>query len=77
MHYQIQYYNKMWKDWLNFDQICYKTEEQCQERIDEYKESIPDIKTRIVQTTILTDKPKRYRKKKTKVTSEIVSIAKH
>ena len=71
-HYQIEYYNKLWKDWLAFDQLFYKTEEQAQKRIDEYKDSVPEIKTRIIQTTILDEKPKRYRRKslETRVTTE-------
>jgi hypothetical protein len=63
MHYQIEYYNKLWKDWLAFDQLFYKTEEQAQKRINEYKESVPDIQTRIVQTNILNEKPRRTRSK--------------
>ena len=78
MHYQIQYFNKMWNDWLMFDQLFYKSEVSAQKRIDEYKESVPDIKIRIVQTTILTDKPKRYRKKKeTKITTERINRQPH
>lgn len=63
MHYQIEYFNKLWNDWIAFDQLFYKTEEQAQSRIDEYKESVPDIKIRIIQTTILDEKPKRTRKR--------------
>jgi hypothetical protein len=72
MHYQIEYYNNLWKDWIAFDQLFYKTEEQAQKRIDEYKESVPEIKIRIVQTTILDEKPKRTRKRNmgTKVSVE-------
>lgn len=69
MHYQIEYYNKMWKDWIAFDQFFYKSAKDAQARIDEYKESVPEIRTRIVQTTILEDKPKR-KKSKTKVKTE-------
>jgi hypothetical protein len=71
-HYQIEYYNNLWKDWLAFDQLFYKTEEQAQKRIDEYKESVPKIKTRIIQTTILNEKPRRTRKRNlgTKVSTE-------
>jgi ribosomal protein L23 len=64
MHFQIEYYNKLWKDWLAFDQLFYKTEEDAQKRIEEYKESIPEIKTRIIQTTILDEKPKKARAKR-------------
>ena len=69
MHYQIEYYNKMWKDWLAFDQLFYKKEEDAQARINSYKESVPEIRTRIVQTTILKEKPK-LKKTKTKVKAE-------
>lgn len=69
-HYQIEYYNKMWKDWLAFDQLFYTTQEQAQTRIDEYKQSVSDIQTRIVQTTVLLDKPKKYKKKNTKISVE-------
>jgi hypothetical protein len=68
MHYQIEYYNKLWKDWLAFDQLFYKTEEQAQKRIDEYKESVPSIQIRIVQITILNKKQKRTSKKNSKIT---------
>jgi hypothetical protein len=72
MHYQIEYYNKLWKDWLAFDQLFYKTEEQAQKRIEEYKQSVPKIQTRIIQTTILNEKPRRTRKRNlgTKVSVE-------
>jgi hypothetical protein len=63
MHYQIEYYNKLWNDWIAFDQLFYKTEEQARKRIDEYKESVPDFQTRIIQTTILDEKPRRTRSK--------------
>jgi hypothetical protein len=71
-HYQIEYYNKLWKDWLAFDQLFYKTEEDAQKRIDEYNEHKLRIKTRIIQTTILDEKSKRTRKRNlgTKVSSE-------
>jgi hypothetical protein len=58
VHYQIEYYNKIWKDWLAFDQLFYKTKEQAQKVINAYK---PKIKTRIVQTNILNEKPKKVR----------------
>jgi hypothetical protein len=63
MHYQIEYYNKLWKDWLAFDQLFYQTEQQAQAVIDKYKENIPDIKARIIQTNILNEKPRRTRSK--------------
>ncbi len=69
MHYQIEYYNKMWKDWLAFDQLFYKRVEDAQARINSYKEAVPEIRTRIVQTIILEEKPK-YKKSKTKVKTE-------
>jgi len=61
MHYQIEYYNKLWRDWLAFDQLFYQNEQQAQAVIDSYKENIPDIKTRIIQTNILNEKPKKAR----------------
>jgi ABC-type Fe2+-enterobactin transport system substrate-binding protein len=64
MHFQIEYYNKLWKDWLAFDQQFYKTEKDAQKRIDEYKENVSEIKTRIIQTTILDEKPKKTRAKR-------------
>jgi len=64
MHYQIEYYNKLWRDWLAFDQLFYQTEQQAQAVIDSYKENIPDIKTRIIQTNILNEKPKKARTKR-------------
>jgi hypothetical protein len=72
MHFQIEYYNKLWKDWLAFDQLFYKTEEQAQKRINEYKESVSEIRTRIIQTTILDEKPRQTRKRNlgTKVSTE-------
>jgi hypothetical protein len=63
MHYQIEYYNKLWRDWLAFDQEFYQTEEQAQKNIDAYKQNIPQIKTRIIQTNILNEKPRRTRSK--------------
>lgn len=72
-HYQIEYYNNLWKDWIAFDQLFYKTEEQAQKRVNEYTEHKLGIKTRIVQTTILTDKPKRSKKNSTKVTTEKIN----
>jgi len=63
MHYQIEYYNDLWKDWLAFDQLFYKTKEQAQKRIDEYIESVPDTKIRIIQTNILDEKPRRTNKR--------------
>jgi hypothetical protein len=71
-HYQIEYFNKLWNDWIAFDQLFYKTEEQARKRIDEYKQSVPDFQTRIIQTTILDEKPKRTGKRNlgTKVSTE-------
>jgi hypothetical protein len=64
MHYQIEYYNKLWKDWLAFDQLFYQTEQQAQAVIDSYKKNIPDIKPRIIQTNILNEKPKKARSRR-------------
>ena len=62
-HYRIEYYNKMWKDWLDFDQTFYKTEEAARKVADDYKENGTGIKLRITQTTILDEKPRRTRTK--------------
>ena len=72
MHYQIEYYNKLWKDWLAFDQLFYKTEEQARKVADDFKQNKTGIKTRIIQTTILDEKPKRTSKRNlgTKVSTE-------
>lgn len=61
MYYQIEYYNKLWKDWLAFDQLFYKNEKDAQSVINSYKQNNPNIQTRIIQTTILDEKPKRVR----------------
>jgi hypothetical protein len=61
-HYQIEYYNKLWRDWIAFDQEFYQTQEQAQTCINNYKESVPEIRTRIIQTTILDEKPRRTHK---------------
>lgn len=63
MHYQIEYYNKLWKDWLAFDQQFYKTEEAARKVADEYKQNKTGIKLRITQTTILDEKPRTARSK--------------
>jgi len=63
MHYQIEYYNKLWKDWLAFDQQFYKTEEAARKVADEYKQNKTGTKLRITQTTILDEKPRRTRSK--------------
>ena len=62
MHYQIEYYNKLWKDWLAFDQQFYKTEEAARKVADDFKQNKTGIKLRITQTTILDEKPKRTRR---------------
>jgi hypothetical protein len=64
MHYQIEYYNNLWKDWIAFDQLFYKTEEAARKVADEYKENKTGIKIRIIQTTILDEKPKKSRTKR-------------
>jgi hypothetical protein len=64
MHYQIEYYNNLWKDWIAFDQLFYKTEEAARKVADDYKENKTGIKIRIVQTTILDEKPKKSRAKR-------------
>lgn len=65
MHYQIEYYNKLWKDWLAFDQKFYKTEEAARKVVENYKQNETGIKLRLTQTTILDEKPKRARSKNT------------
>jgi hypothetical protein len=65
MHFQIEYYNKLWKDWLAFDQEFYKTEEAARKVADKYKEHKTGIKIRITQTTVLDEKPRRARSKNT------------
>lgn len=62
-HYQIEYYNKLWKDWLAFDNQFYKTEEDARKVADDYKQNKTGIKTRIIQTTILDEKPRQTRKR--------------
>jgi hypothetical protein len=68
MHYQIEYYNKLWKDWLAFDQLFYQTEQQAQKVADKNKQ----YKTRIISTNILNEKSKRFSKRNlgTKVSAE-------
>jgi hypothetical protein len=65
MHYQIEYYNDLWKDWIAFDQKFYKTEEAARKVADDYKENKTGIKIRITQTTILDEKPRTTRTKST------------
>jgi hypothetical protein len=65
MHFRIEYYNDLWKDWLDFDQTFYKTKEQARKIADDYNENKTGIKLRIIQTTILDEKPKRARKQNT------------
>jgi len=71
-HYQIEYYNKIWRDWLAFDQKFYQTKEQAKKQAETYKQQHPKFETRIIQTTILDEKPRRTRKRnlETKVSSE-------
>jgi hypothetical protein len=61
--YQIEYFNKLWNDWIAFDQLFYNTQEQAQKRVDEYRQHKTGIKIRIIQTNILNEKPKRIRTK--------------
>lgn len=70
-HYQIEYYNKMWKDWIAFDNHFYKTEEDAQKRVDEYNEHKLGIKTRIIKTEILTKKLKSVKKKAKVITEKV------
>lgn len=64
MHYQIEYYNKVFKDWLAFDQWFYKTKEQAKKQIEFYKKEYSNFETRIVEIKILEKKPNT---KKTKI----------
>jgi hypothetical protein len=70
--YKVEYYNKVWKDWLAFDQWFYETKEQAEKQIEFYKKEYPEFKTRITQTTILDEKPRRPSKRNlgTNVSSE-------
>jgi hypothetical protein len=74
MHYQIEYYNKLWRDWLAFDQLFYKTEEDAQKAINYYIETRKpsNFQTKIIQTNILDEKPKKKPRKNlgAKVTTE-------
>lgn len=62
----------MWKDWLMFDQLFYKRIEDAEARIKEYKESVSNIKTRIIQTTVINKKVDK-KQKGVKITTEYVS----
>lgn len=64
MHYQIEYYNKVFKDWLAFDQWFYETKEQAEKQIEFYKKEYSNFETRIVEIKILEKKPNT---KKTKI----------
>jgi hypothetical protein len=68
LFYRIEYWNDLWKDWLDFDQYFYKIEENAQKRVEEYKDHKTGIKLRIVKTEILPSKSKR----KNKVSTEKV-----
>lgn len=63
MHFQIEYYNNLWKDWLAFDQQFYKTEEAACKVVHDYKQNRTGIKLRITQTTILDEKLRTARSK--------------
>ena len=71
-YYRIEYWNKLWNDWLDFDQEFYKNESSARKVVEEYKQSVPDTKIRITETNILNEKPKRTSRKNlgTKVTVE-------
>ena len=53
MTYTIEYYNKLWKDWIRFDQKKYKTQQSAQDRINEYREHKTGLKLRLVKTEVL------------------------
>lgn len=65
MRFRIEFYSALWKDWIYFDQTFYKTEQQAQDRVNEYKDHKTGLKLRITQTTILDEKPRRTRSKDT------------
>jgi hypothetical protein len=71
-YYRIEYWNKLWNNWLDFDNEFYKNESSARKVVEDYKQSVPDIKIRITQTNILSEKPKRTSRKNlgTKVTVE-------
>lgn len=62
VYYRIEHWNDLWKDWISFDQEFYKTEENAQKRIDEYKEHQTGVKLRITKTEILPSNSKRKNK---------------
>lgn len=51
--YKIEYYNKLWKSWIRFDQKEYKTQQSAHARINEYKEHKTGLKLRLVKTEVL------------------------
>ena len=64
-YYCIEYYNKLFKQWLRYNQLRYPTQEQAQTEIDNYVEHKLGIELRIYKLEIL---PK-IKKKKVKSTS--------
>lgn len=72
MHYRIEFYSDLWKDWVYFDEKIYKVKEQAQSRIDEYKSHKTGLELRTTQITIINERPKRVSRKDmgTKITVE-------
>jgi hypothetical protein len=70
--YKVEYYNKVWRDWLAFDQWFYETKEQAEKQIEFYKKKYPEFETRIAQIDIPDERPKRKARKNlgTKVSVE-------
>lgn len=64
MHFQVEYYNKLWKDWLPLDQCFYLTEHQARQQALIYTDKHLDTQTRIVTTDILRKKPSKKTVKK-------------
>jgi hypothetical protein len=63
-YYCIEYYNKLFKQWLRYNQLRYPTQEQAQVEIDNYAEHKLGTELRIYKLEIL---PK-IKKKKIKTT---------
>jgi hypothetical protein len=59
-YYCIEYYNKLFKQWLRYNQLKYPTQEQAQEEIDNYTKHKLEIEMRIYKLEIL---PKIKKKK--------------
>lgn len=62
--YRLEYWNELWKDWIYFDQVFYRTEEQARKVEEDYKKNVPEINIRITKSEIL---PKKKRNKNLKI----------